>query len=80
LDPFSDCSASYSGWSLFATRYLDMGGYGLVSILGWTYFAGLVLVVVGFGIELMRTPLRSPNLLVLVLLLVLFLYGNRSGR
>jgi hypothetical protein len=57
-------------------RYLDMGGYGLVSILGWTYFAGLVLVVVGFGIELMRTPLRSPNLLVLVLLLVLFLYGT----
>jgi hypothetical protein len=60
-------------------RYLDMGGYGLVSILGWCYFVGLILVVTGFGIELMRTPLRSPHLLALVLLLVLFLYGTASA-
>jgi len=56
--------------------YLKMGAYGLVSILGWPYFVGLVLVVAGFAIELMRTPLRSRWLLFLIVLLAIFLYGT----
>jgi hypothetical protein len=56
--------------------YLNMDGYGLVSILGWTYFVGLVLVVVGFAVELMRAPLRSRRILFLIVLLILFLYGT----
>ena len=56
--------------------YLNMGASGLVSILGWPYFVGLALVVVGFAAELMRTPLRPRRLLFLIVLLAIFLYGT----
>jgi hypothetical protein len=57
-------------------NYLKMGGYGLVSVLGWPYFLGLALVVVGFAVELMRTPLRPRRLLTLIVLLAIFIYGT----
>lgn len=58
------------------SHFLNMSAYGLVSILGWPYFVGLALVVLGIVIELFRTPLRSSRLLVLLGLLVLFLFGT----
>ncbi len=59
--------------------YLKMGAYGLVSVLGWPYFVGLAFVVMGFAIELLRTPLRSGRLFALVVLLAIFLYGTASA-
>jgi hypothetical protein len=56
-----------------------MTGYGLVSILGWPYFVGLALVVVGFAVELFQTPLRSHRVVFLIMLLALFLYGTASA-
>lgn len=56
--------------------YSRMNGYGLVSVLGWTYFVGLLLVVLGFGIELSRPTLRHRHLLLLVVLLVVYIYGT----
>ena len=58
------------------SNYGSMSGYGLVSVLGWPYFLGLILVVVGFGLELMRSPLRPRRLMFLIVVLVLFLYGT----
>ncbi len=31
-------------------NYSKMSAFGLVTILGWPYFVGLVLVVAGFGV------------------------------
>jgi hypothetical protein len=58
------------------SHFLNMNVYGLVSILGWPYFVGIILVVVGFTIEVFRTPLRSGRLILLVALLVLFIFGT----
>lgn len=62
--------------AVYDANFLKMGAYGLVSILGWPYFAGLALVVVGFTLEMQRTPLRSGRLVFLIVLLALFLYGT----
>jgi len=53
-----------------------MGPYGLISILGWPYFTGLALVVVGFGIELLRPRLRTQRLFLLLVGLVVVLFGT----
>jgi hypothetical protein len=58
------------------SHFLNMNVYGLVSILGWPYFVGLVLVVAGFTIEVFRTPLRTARLIVLLVLLALFIFGT----
>jgi hypothetical protein len=57
-------------------NYSKMSAFGLVTILGWPYFVGLVLVVAGFGVELFQPSLRSRRLILLIVLLVLFLYGT----
>lgn len=57
-------------------RFSDMNAYGLVSILGWTFFFGLFLVVVGYALELFRTPLRPVRLIALTVLLVLYVFGT----
>jgi hypothetical protein len=57
-------------------HFLNMDAYGLVSVLGWPYFAGLLLVATGFIIELFRTPLRSLRLIFLIALLALFIFGT----
>jgi len=59
--------------------YAKMSGYGLVTILPWSYFVGLTLVIVGFTVELMRPSLRNSRLLVLTIVLVVFLYGTASA-
>lgn len=52
---------------------------GLVTVLGWTYFVGLALVVASFVIALFRTPLRTSRLVVAVVVLVIFLYGTAAA-
>ena len=59
--------------------FLGMGPLGLVTVLPWAYFVGLAAVVVGFGIELMRTPLRPNRLLLLVLGLIVVIFGTASA-
>jgi hypothetical protein len=56
--------------------FANMGLLGLVTILGWPYFVGLTLVVLGFINELFRTPMRSRWPLVFIVLLVLYLFGT----
>ena len=56
--------------------FARMGPWGLVSVLGWTYFAGLVVVVAGLAFELLRTPLRVSRVTFLLMVLVVFLYGT----
>jgi hypothetical protein len=60
-------------------NFSRMGELGLVSILGWPYFLGLALVVFGFTVELLRTPIRPKRILVFVVLLVVFIYGTASA-
>jgi len=62
--------------TVVSANYSHMNGYGLVSVLGWPYFAGLVLVVLGFGIELSRPELRHRHLLLLVIVLIVYIYGT----
>lgn len=65
--------------AVHGANFSKMNGYGLVSVLGWTYFAGLTLLVVGFCVELMRPQLRSRRLLFLVIILIVFLYATASA-
>jgi hypothetical protein len=56
--------------------FSKMNGYGLVSVLRWPYFAGLLLVVVGFGVELARPVLRHRRLLFFIIVLIVYIYGT----
>ncbi len=58
------------------SEYSHMGQIGLVTILGWTFFAGLGLLVAGLSLELVRTPPRPRHLTVLVIGLVIMLFGT----
>ncbi len=58
------------------SHFLNMNAYGLVSILGWPFFVGLALVAAAFTVELFRAPLRSMQLTILIVLLVLFVFGT----
>jgi len=68
-------------WLISVARANDlaMKSYGLVSILGWTFFVGLVLVVLGFTSELLRTPLRPRYLTAFLILLIVFIFGTASA-
>ena len=59
--------------------YSKMGQLGLVSILGWTYYVGLTLAVLGFTNELLRTRLRSSWLLLFVIILAVYIFGTASA-
>jgi hypothetical protein len=67
------------GLALVQADYARMGPYGLVTTLGWPYFVGLALLVVGLAIELLRDVLRPSRLLFLVVALVLVLFGTASA-
>jgi hypothetical protein len=56
-----------------------MGPLGLVTVLPWAYFVGLAALVVGFVVELLRTPLRSNRLIFLVLGLIVMMFGTASA-
>src|ERR1019366_3139210 len=58
------------------SHFLNMNSYGLVSVLGWPFFVGLTLIVAGFTVELFRAPLRSMQLTILIVLLVIFVFGT----
>jgi len=57
-------------------KSLGMNSYGLVSVLGWPYFLGIVLIVVAFTIELLRIRLRTNYLVLLISILVVFVFGT----
>jgi hypothetical protein len=65
-------------WLVAVVRadFATMGELGLVTVLGPIYFVGLALVVVGFVLELLRTPLRPPRLITLVIVLIVFMFGT----
>jgi hypothetical protein len=68
-------------WVVAVVRadFARMGHDGLITILGWPYFVGLALLVVGLAVELLRTPLRSPQLLLYVVGLIIVLFGTASA-
>ncbi len=49
---------------------------GLVSILGWPFFVGLILIVAALAFEIMRLGTRSRNLVLLIVVFVIFIYGT----
>ncbi len=53
-----------------------MKSYGLVSVLGWPFFLGLVLIVTAFTIELLRDGERPIHLALLIAVLVIFVFGT----
>jgi hypothetical protein len=53
-----------------------MGELGLVSILGWPYYAGLAFVVFGFASEIVRSRLRNYWLLAFLILLAIYIFGT----
>lgn len=65
--------------SVHRAKFADMGLLGLVTILGWTYFLGLALVVASFAVALLRTPVRTSRVLIPLAVLVIFLYGTASA-
>src|SRR6516164_11062599 len=62
------------GVALAQADYARMGPYGLVTTLGWPYFVGLALLVVGLATELLRDVLRPSRLLFFVVALVVVLF------
>jgi hypothetical protein len=73
--------AGFALWcvALAQADYARMGPYGLVTILGWPYFVGLALLVVGLAMELLRDDLRPRRLLFLVVAMVVMLFGTASA-
>jgi hypothetical protein len=67
-------------WGVAVSRadFSTMGSLGLVTLLGWPYFACLALLVIGLVIELLRVPLRPSSLALLVLALIVVLFGTAS--
>jgi hypothetical protein len=68
-------------WFITVDRanFASMRLLGLVTILGWTYFAGLALAVASFVIALLRTPVRTSRLVIPLVVLVVFLYGTAAA-
>ncbi len=65
--------------SVVQADFSHMGPFGLVTVLGWPYFAGFALLVAGFSIELLHVPLRSGRVLLLVVSIVVVLFGTASA-
>ncbi len=65
--------------SVVQADFSRMGSFGLVTVLGWPYFAGLALLVAGFAMELLHVPLRSGRVLVLVVGVIVVLFGTASA-
>jgi len=83
LDPWTS-GALVLAVALFAValRTTDqdaMNGYGLISVLGWPFFAALVLVCAAAGRELSRDRLRTGHLAVVVVVLIVILFGIQNG-
>ncbi|MHB1087366.1 MAG: hypothetical protein ACYC19_01235 [Acidimicrobiales bacterium] len=74
-------AAALTLWFITVHRanFSNMRLLGLVTVLGWTYFVGLSLVVVSFVMALFRTPLRTSRLIVALVVLVVFIYGTAAA-
>jgi hypothetical protein len=53
-----------------------MSSYGLVSVLGWPFFLGIVLIIAALAIELLRVGLRPIHLVALIAVLVVYVFGT----
>ncbi len=62
--------------AVHGARFDQIGSYGLVSVLHWPYFFGLAVLVIGLSHELLRSPLQSWILALLVVLLVIYLFAT----
>jgi hypothetical protein len=67
------------GLSVTSAEPSKMGGLGLVSVVGWPYFAGLFLVGIGITSEIARSKLREGFLILFVVILVIFIFGTSSA-
>ncbi len=56
-----------------------MGDFGLITVLGWPFFAGLLLTVIGFTWEMNRRRSTDRRMIMLTLILVVFLFGTSSA-
>jgi hypothetical protein len=65
--------------SVYQANFLQMGQLGLVSVLGWPYFAGLVLVIAALAIELLRIRLVTTRVLVLISFFIVIIFGTASA-
>jgi hypothetical protein len=65
--------------SVRSADFFNMGALGLVSVLNWMYFLALIVVVIGFVLELLRTSLRPGRLTFLLAVLVVIIYGTASA-
>ena len=65
--------------TVLRANYSAMGQLGLVTVLSWTYFVGLVLLCLGFTNELLRSPLRRSWLISYIVLLVVYLFATASA-
>lgn len=65
-------------WIVAVTQadFSHMGKLGLISVLGWPYFAGLTLVAIGIVLELFCDPVRDSRVTVLIIVLIIFIFGT----
>ena len=63
-------------FAVYRANSLLMNSYGLVSVLGWPYFLGLVLIVAALTFELLHIRLRPNRLALLIAVLVFFVFGT----
>jgi len=68
-------------WIVAVSRadFSKMGDFGLVTVLGWPYFVGLILVVVGFTWEMNRHRSSDHRMIMLTLVLMVFIFGTSSA-
>ena len=60
-------------------HFSSMGALGLITVLTWPYYVGLILIAVTFSFELLRTELRPRRLTILLMMLVVVLFATSSA-
>lgn len=76
--PFGAAGLALWGLAVGHADYSRIGPFGLVTILGWTFFAALALIATGFAIELLRESLRPAVLLSFIVALIVVIFGTPS--
>lgn len=70
--------AALAAWlyAVATANFLAMGQFGLVTVLGWAYFAGLACAVGALVIELLTPTLRTGRVLVIIAILCVYMFGT----
>lgn len=66
-------------YSVTGANFSAMRSMGLVSVLGWTFFLGLGLVVLGLSLELLDSHMNDGRLILLILAMIVFMFGTASA-